>query len=70
VLTFSDRTPVDPAKLLGKIAGAKGALRLTADSRLIIRLTPGADPATVLAEAKNILRALLRDATQFPSGMP
>ncbi len=63
VLTFTDRTPIDPVKLLSIIAIAKGTLRLTADSRLIIHLTPGADPATVLAEAKNILRTLLRDAT-------
>jgi transcription-repair coupling factor (superfamily II helicase) len=63
VLTFTDRTPVAPAKLLNKIAGAKGALRLTADSRLVIRLTPATDPAAVLSEAKNILRTLLRDAT-------
>jgi len=62
VLTFTDRTPLDPAKLLTRIAAAKGGLRLTTNNRLVVRLKPG-HGATILVEAKNILRTLRGDAT-------
>jgi transcription-repair coupling factor (superfamily II helicase) len=62
VLTFSAQTPVEPSRLLARIAAAKGALRLTADSRLVAKLKAGS-AAAVLSEAKNILRALRADAT-------
>jgi transcription-repair coupling factor (superfamily II helicase) len=62
VLTFTDRTPVDPTRLLARIAATKGVLRLLADNRLVAKLKPGTGSA-VLHEAKNILRALRGDAT-------
>jgi transcription-repair coupling factor (superfamily II helicase) len=62
VLTFTDRTPVEPTRLLARIAASKGVLRLLADNRLVAKLKPGTGSA-VLNEAKNILRALRGDAT-------
>jgi transcription-repair coupling factor (superfamily II helicase) len=61
VLTFTDRTPLEPARLLARIAASKGGLRLTADSRLVAKIKSGG--GTLLAEARNLLRALRADAT-------
>jgi len=62
VLTFTDRTPLEPTRLLARIASSKGGLRLTTNNRLVVKLKPGSG-AIILAEAKNILRTLRGDAT-------
>jgi transcription-repair coupling factor (superfamily II helicase) len=62
VFSFSEHTPVSPAQLLDIINGAKGAMRLTPDSRLVVTVKPG-QPETIIQEAKKILRSLLQNAT-------
>ncbi|NTV14451.1 MAG: transcription-repair coupling factor [Desulfobulbaceae bacterium] len=62
VLTFTDRTPLEPAKLLARIATSKGRWRLTTNNRLVVQLKPGSG-AAILSEAKNILHTLRGDAT-------
>ncbi|MEN8136283.1 MAG: transcription-repair coupling factor [Thermodesulfobacteriota bacterium] len=62
VFSFTEHTPVSPAQLLEIINGSKGNMRLTPDSRLVVKFKPG-QPETIIQEAKKILRTLLQNAT-------
>jgi transcription-repair coupling factor (superfamily II helicase) len=62
VFTFTERTPVNPGRLLEIINASDGEMRLTPDSRLVVAVKTGL-PDTIIREAKKILRALLQSAT-------
>jgi transcription-repair coupling factor (superfamily II helicase) len=62
VFSFTNRTPVTPTRLLEIINSAKGAMRLTPDSRLVVNIKPSPSETIIMA-AKKILRTLLQNAT-------
>jgi len=62
VFTFTEQTPVDPSRLLEIIGSSKGAMRLTPDSRLVVKFEAG-PPEAIIGEAKKILRTLQGNAT-------
>jgi transcription-repair coupling factor (superfamily II helicase) len=64
VFSFTESTPLDPTRLLAIINSSKGRMRLTPDSRLVVK-TKEDRPQAIIDEAKNILRSLQQDATKI-----
>lgn len=62
VLSFAEQTPVDPVRLLNRIAASKNIMKLTPDNRLVIKIKPDR-PETVFKNIKKTLQSLLQDAT-------
>ncbi|MBU0673547.1 MAG: transcription-repair coupling factor [Proteobacteria bacterium] len=62
VLSFAEKTPLQPEKLLELIKTSPRVLRLTPDSRLVVT-TKSKDPLSLLQETKKTLQALIRNAT-------
>ncbi|MBU1738634.1 MAG: transcription-repair coupling factor [Proteobacteria bacterium] len=66
VLSFTEQTRVEPIKLMQLIEASAGAMRLTPDSRLVVRID-GKSPETVISEAKKLLRTIFQNATTLES---